>query len=239
MRRILTSNNILTDDDLAQDKDRVIAYAKEILGGQRGSVMGKESQKKLSRLRRKYATRNEATWFHRMWWALVRDHRSCREGDLLDPPADLSWFVQEWDVDFLDCNLDQPFRTDSVPRLDTEDMDSMPKNLLKLYPRVADPKPNAAYGIAEDGFTKDHGKVNWRYTGCTEISPGIFHTFFVVVATKNASGTRVDAENQAARGGSSMELGMNNLSDVVKDLQKAVEISKAIFGGPAGHDGCS
>lgn len=196
-------------DKEAEGYENALAHAKSIVQGERGSVTRPESRMKLGKIRETYGSRGESTFLHNTWSQLIRPERHVR-GER--PEFGEKWYVRSWDMDNLDGNWDEEFRKGSVPTLTTRDD-------LILPARVSNPKPDITYGIKPAGFTPAQHAVNTRYNAFTEVSPALFHSFFVV-EWKNAGGSVEDAENQACRGGAAIVNGLDQLKAVLAELEK-------------------
>ncbi len=209
IRVCLHNNNLRMYDEEAEGYEHVLVHAKSIIRGERGSVMRPKSRKKLGEIRQTYGSRGESTFLHNTWSQLIRPERHVQGAT---PEFGENWYVRSWDLDNLDGNWDEEFRKGSVPALTARDD-------LILPERVSNPKPDITYGIKPAGFTPAQHAVNIRYNGFTEVSPALFHSFFVV-EWKNAGGSVEDAENQACRGGAAIVNGLDQLKAVLAELEK-------------------
>lgn len=119
-------------------------------------------------------------------------HRS-----LLEPTV---WKAVAWAKSFLDDNWSADLRTGSVPVLHSDEPNI--QELLASLPRVTNPRPDIAFGLKEQAFSKAENVVNDRYQTYSQVSQGIYHCF-LIVETKSI-GAIGEAEHQACRGGASL-----------------------------------
>lgn len=205
VRLVMQANSIpIEDEEAIENHPHLFDHAKEIINRTRNSPMSLEWQQNVKKKRNEYATRNESTWINKFWPALIdtegERNVQCKDktGSPLDPDL---WEAVAWEKSFLDENWDCNLRTDSVPKLETDDPNV--QLILDSLPRITNPRPDIAFGLKQQAFSAEERLVNNRYQTYAQVSQGIYHPW-LLVETKTTSGNVEDVENQCCRGGASL-----------------------------------
>ena len=200
IRLVMKANGIPIEDQVAIKKfPNLRDYAKDIVDRARDSPMSLEQQQRVQDVRNRNAIRNESTWINKFWPALINTERNVQRRDEDGSPLDYGlWEAVAWEKSFLDSNWDCDLRTDSVPKLETNDPNV--QLLLDSLPRITNPRPDIAFGLAPEAFSEEEDVINDRYQMYAQVSQGIYHPW-LLVETKTTSGTIEDVENQCCRGG--------------------------------------
>ena len=230
VRIALKFNNFLMENERARKENpKMIERAMEVIDGKRGSAMGDDEQDLLIVTLRKAAMANEATFIDELWNNLLAKERMVlKQGISRENAPDDAWMSQLWRKDFLLHNRDRLFLTGCLPKVMTDD--PVLADLLENVPRLTVPKPDLAYGIDEDAFTTEEAWINGRYPLFSEISPRLFHTFFVV-EFKSEDGSIEDAKNQASRSAGALISGLRNLDNLTPggNIKKGADSRTWVF----------
>ena len=205
-RALLKLNNLLVNDEKGANSAKgkeIIENAKEIISNERLSPRDPVITQKFLKKRQKKELANEDTFMWIMWRILVGEERTVRANPEQQDEEDGEVLLRrEWDLDGLDFRINQEFQPGSIPLMDTDNDPSL-EALIEKLPGVKNPKPDLAYGLDEGVFTKEEIYANSRLKETAQLSPDMYHPFFVV-EFKSAGGTMPDAVNQACRGGAAM-----------------------------------
>lgn len=204
VRTLLRRNNLIIKDLKAEERGKdLIQKAQEIVKGARQSAMKTPTANELQFLANKHATDNELTFLVNVWKHLLGDTRQARpEFEVIEDDGEAAkWLETAWTNDYLKCNWSADFAPNSIPPLTVPDDDPALKDLANDIPRLGNPKPDLAYGLEEEAFTKMEQMLNAQYGA--RLSPNLYHPFFIVEA-KSCSGPIEEAENQCARAGCAM-----------------------------------
>ena len=227
LREHLKRNGLIIDDDGALERCPIIMeIAEKVISAERHSVMKPASVKNIRKARKREENSNEATIIDHVWRKIIKEYRHPEErvedtgndGSEVTKEEQDTLYLRSWEADELHYNRDDLFQINCIPPLSTEDNPAL-EDMLKTLPKVTNPKPDIAYGLLQDTFTKEEDTINYEYRNCTEISKGQYHTFFII-EFKAKGGTIEEAENQACRGGAALVHGMRtfkakaNLTDI-------------------------
>lgn len=175
------------DPDAEQRGAALIAAARKIVHGDRGSSMSDGRADEVKSVIKVYRDANELTFLVKFWAAIVDLERRVPAPDVLQtnseqPMTDIQrevagkWISQAWLKDHLRENYSTNFRTNSTPPISATD-DKLLDDLLTAVPRVKNPVPDLAYGIMKDAFSLRE-KTILDALGC-ELSSKLYHFFFL------------------------------------------------------------
>ena len=219
LKAILLTNRLKIQDPMAKHKyPEVIAHAAKFVSRKRNSDMDEATQQLAVGARNLYAVTNERTFVSEVWKHLHKEWRDKRIA--VKPGSELDgveWTTAAWQLDFLEARWDYEFRRESIPRL--ENVTPTIFKCLAATPRVANPKPDLAYGISYGALTEEEFDVSRTYPQYSEVSPGICFAFFAA-EFKGSGGTMEEAEIQACRGGAAMVNAVRELAKVAKTQKK-------------------
>ena len=105
----------------------------------------------------------------------------------------------------LKANWCADLKSSAVPRLCAHPSSHRDGALFNLIPtshfRLATPRPDILYGLRRSAFSASETLINERFSGVASVSDECFHPFFLVECKMWKI---EDAENQAARGGTTL-----------------------------------
>lgn len=212
VRRALRDHRYYFEDPEAEQRGAtLIAAARKIMHGERGSLMSDGRAYQIKSVINDYGTANELTFLIKFWAAIIDLERQVPAPDIFqtnsekpmtDSPKEAArkWISRAWSKDHLRESYSTNFRPNSTPLISPTD-DKVLDDLLKSVPRVKNPVPDLAYGIKEDAFPPRDKKI-LDALGC-EVSSELYHVFFLVEA-KSMNNPLGEAENQCCRGGAAM-----------------------------------
>ena len=212
VRRALRNHRYYFEDPEAEQRGAaLIAAARAIVLGQRGSLMSDGRADQIRGVVNEYRNANELTFLIKFWAAIVDLERQVPAPHILqtsseEPMTDVQkeaarkWISQAWLKDHLRESYSTNFRPNSTPPISPTD-DKVLDDLLKCVPRVKNPVPDLAYGIKEDAFSPRHKGI-LDALGC-DLSSELYHVFFLVEA-KSMNNPLGEAENRCCRGGAAM-----------------------------------
>ena len=219
LKNVLLTNRLKMKDQAAKHRyPEVIAHATKFVSHKRNSDMDEATQQLAVGARELYSVTNERTFVCEMWKHLHKEWRDKRIAR--DPASEIDgveWTTAAWQLDFLEARWDYEFRRESIPRL--ENVTPTIAKCLAATPRIANPKPDLAYGISYGAFTEEEFDISRTYTQFSEVSPGICFPFFAA-EFKGSGGTMEEAELQACRGGAAMVNAVRELAKVAKAQKK-------------------
>jgi len=199
VRDLLERNNIyIQKPDATGRGAQLIRKARNIVEAPRKSILEIKTAEELQRLALLHESDNELTFLVNVWGILLNKERWARKTDhdsITDEEA-IEWIEQAWEKDYLKCNWNADFITGSIPPL--EFGEDVPEALIKLIPRVKNPKPDLTYGLTKDAFTTTQQLVN--ASNGARLSINLDHPALCVEA-KSAGAPISEATHQCARAG--------------------------------------
>ncbi|KAI4127071.1 MAG: hypothetical protein LQ338_003390 [Usnochroma carphineum] len=215
----------ITTSQYYRDHPAIVGKVEEILSKPSQADLQPESAEKILTNIERLERRNEATFFEDIWMRIFHASHPIQKAEYKG-----KWDTGEWDVQGLDNNRDQIFRVGGVSALE-------PKNPLhqailnEVSNKIQTPKPDQTFGVAEWCFSKDEMAINNTIENWASVSPGIYHSFFVV-EFKGHLGIMAEATNQALRAASTLVEVNRSMRDKAKmqDLkQPGVDTSTFVF----------
>ena len=132
-----------------------------------------------------------------------------------------TWAERKWDKDFIKAKWCADLKSSAVPRLcpisGAQGDQALLAAVLKNHPRIATPRPDIIYGLRRSAFTPAERLVNETFQDWASASEDCFHPFFLVECKLFKI---EDAENQIARGGSSLVNARRNFD--AQDRERAM-----------------
>ena len=202
----------------------MIAAAKGIIQGQRGSHTKVKEQKEVTRILRKFHNENELTFLVNLWQVLLNKVRHVQNKtkpgsetsqDLIEERAEaMQWIEQAWVADHLKCNWAKPFLSDWLPPVNMP-ADGFEAQILSETKKLQKPVPDLTYGLEREAFDERAQYIN--DVKSRVLLANMYHAFFVV-EVQSAKGTLADAKNQCARGGGACSLASHEFVQHAKGL---------------------
>ena len=180
----------------------LLTKATSILDNKRQSDWLHDQRVRLAGLIKKFGAENELTFVvNFIGWILSNTRKT--------PPTDLNgaelekerkWIDTEWEKDHLHSRWDVDYIADCIPPIRSGDP-SMDK-LIDQVPRIEKPRPDIAWGLWEDAFTKQEQKILGNQKNHLA-GLGMYDVFFVL-ESKSINASLEEAENQCMRSGCAM-----------------------------------
>ncbi|KAL8941719.1 MAG: hypothetical protein Q9211_001710 [Gyalolechia sp. 1 TL-2023] len=199
-------NGLLFDDPSANKTAHFVALATKVWKSDRASPDRAPLGDNLLLKMTKYSKVNEPTMMHNWFQKVVIEDRvpnesfqptggavaeddrddevvmeGSEEGPVLNPTASAFEGFKAWCSDGVESNWDKDFERGSVPKLQQIDTKELAV-LVKLLPRIANPKPDVIYGFADESFTKERRTINVLYSPIAKISDGVNWPFLTIDA---------------------------------------------------------
>ena len=136
---------------------------------------------------------------------LIEDGNSV---EVAKPTPGMVYASKEWFDDGVFAVMDQDFRHDLLPHryIDQQLAAAMRKDDSMLTPR-----PDRCYGLVTDLIpTPEDARLNPELRALIQACPNLSHSFFIIEGKSNR-GMKIEAENQARRGGASLVNAMRQL----------------------------
>ena len=220
-----------TVDKYPEFKNKVLG----IINDERLSTMKKKQVSKFTKLHRDVEMLNERTFMESLLPLIVKrkytGKKDLEDGELaklnemlenVEGPArealekEYIHTTKEWIDDGLRVTMDAEFRNTLLPNKYFElGFQNGLARVLAKKEGMKNPKPDYAYGIRPDYFTRPTEVVIAPETLATlGIAPNLYHTFFLIEG-KSENGSMGDARNQACRGGATLVNAGRMLRDMV------------------------
>lgn len=230
VREKLELHGILFNDANAlttQRGKKIFEAAKDLVAGDRLSPPSKKMLEEFVSTLQEEQGSNEATFMDVMWHILVASRRSVKAKHYDPGAGDDDVLRRKWKVDHLRHRVDQEFVRGYLPGLDPNGEATLAK-LLAKHAGMKNPKPDLAYGLAQDAFKEVGSIASSDHRDLAQISPGIYHPFFII-EFKSHKGDLMDAMNQASRGGAVLTNSMNILKQEAGIKESADEYDLGSF----------
>lgn len=217
-RELMVKYDLWIDKKEARETKKgknIIEAANNLITQERLSPTKQETLSRFMEKREKEKFSNEATFIDVIWWKLVRENRQVKEPGTdvrSEEECEKIIFTKYWDKDHLRHRRDQEFERGCLPIPDTED-DELLARLLEKVKGMTNPKPDLAYGLEREAFSREEQYTIDTKPGIAELSKGIYLPFFIA-EFKSYQGTMTDAENQACRGGAALINTLRQLKDM-------------------------
>ncbi|KAL8747059.1 MAG: hypothetical protein Q9184_007656 [Pyrenodesmia sp. 2 TL-2023] len=193
-RQLLKQHGLYINEfDVYEAHSEIQTAVEAIIYHERNSAMKPGSAKKITTFVRANETEPEETIFQDLWRLIFKESREVKTDD--------GWIPKEWKTDgFKHCpNL--PFHAATVSPLELTSDSTKP--YAQLFDRLKKPKPDLCFGIHESDFTHQEIRMMSSAMPFIQIQTGLFFAF-CVDEFKGPGGNIVEAEDQAARSGSTM-----------------------------------
>lgn len=227
MRWMLKQKQLYIDHEGARTTGaRLIAKATSILDNKRQSDWSHKQRIEVAQALKKYGVENELTFVvNFMGWILGKTRKT--------PLTDLSgaelqeerkWIDAEWEKDHLHARWNIKFIADYIPAVRSGD--AYMDKLIDQAPRIEQPKPDIAWGLYEDAFTKKEKTILENQKNHLA-GLGMYDVFFVLEA-KSINASLEEAENQYMRSGCAIVNTRRNLNHAAT-LQQAPKQQAAVL----------
>ncbi|KAI4086020.1 MAG: hypothetical protein LQ344_007920 [Seirophora lacunosa] len=195
-RRILEEHLLFINDlEVYAKYPEIQAAVDNVVNIERGSAMKPESAQKLQIWVNQNETEPEKVFFAYVWSKLFKDGRLVK--------TSAAWVPRDWSEDHFRCSPDMPFYQKVVTGLSFEPAWAKPYEFEKLLDRVKDPKPDLCFGLEKHAFTVEQMQMLHTALPWAEVSTGLY-CGFAAVEFKGPDHYITDAEDQAARSGSTL-----------------------------------
>ena len=190
----------------------------DIVNGERYSEMKQRSIERVQHYGYLCDETNEATFLHTILPLILKVDRTVKleqnepagnslelagdgDGVVQDPQPGRVYGSRDWREDGIFAVVDQDFRKDSLPHcFADEDL----ARIMKKVDGMTTPRPDRCYGLAANWIRGPQGvQLDAELQALLETCPHLSHPFFLIEGKSN-NGSKIDAQNQARRGGASL-----------------------------------
>ncbi len=168
IRSLLKDNNLYIDDDIFEKNPKLQILVNSIIGRNRTSAVQPESRDAFRKARKSFPEENEATFLINLWACLLN---KTREVEKLEVQDKIKWIAKAWDTNNLKLNWTADFLRGSRPPVNTNNL--LEKTLLEAMPKVANPKPDIACGLAAEAFDETELIVNHMFYNHAVLSTSV------------------------------------------------------------------
>ncbi|KAI4205978.1 MAG: hypothetical protein LQ346_001357 [Caloplaca aetnensis] len=207
-RQVLKQHGLYINElDVYEAHPEIQSAVDAIIYRERNSAMKPSSAKKIQTFVRTNETQPEEAIFQDLWRLVFKESREVETSD--------GWVPQEWKQDGFRQNPNLPFHAVTVSPLELTSDSAKP--YAHLFERLKNPKPDLCFGIHESDFTHEEARMMSSATKFTELQTGLFFAF-CVDEFKGPGGNIVEAEDQAARSGSTAVEAARNTQEMAGEL---------------------
>lgn len=211
VRTLLERNSIHILSTTAKTRaGKILQKSTEILDQKRKSIMKAPDAEAIVATIAYFANKGEHTLVHELWQDLVGKtrlvpvHQLPPEGRELTPEQEATeteWLERAWrDEDHVWAKFEGNVLESAIPRL-VKTGNKVLDALLPGIERITKPRPDIAYGISFEAFSREHREI--LHQCLAKINDNQFLSFFAVEA-KCGERPIEEAENQCGTTGSSM-----------------------------------
>ena len=214
------------DDDAYTKYPNFVDKINNIVNPERLSAMKQASARKFQLYLRTFERMNEATFLRIIFPLLMKDgyHVVAERRDLTDMDKELFRDDKMLYRDFIideGCiiTFDDEFQRTLIPSIYSEPkFESALAKALQKVDGMKNPKPDYVYGISLSKIPQDrYAPRPQNITALLQIAPRMAHPFLIIEG-KADSGSSVEAEDQARRGGATLVNAARQLRATVEDL---------------------
>ena len=216
--RRLEMHGLLYDPKALKKYPEFHGMVLDIVDGERYSEMKQRSIERVQHYGYLCDETNEATFLHTILPLILKVDRTVKleqnkatenslelagDGDSVvqDPQPGHVYGSRDWCEDGIFAVVDQDFRKDSLPHcFADEDL----ARIMKKVDGMTTPRPDRCYGLAANWIRGPQGvQLDAELQALLETCPHLSHPFFLIEGKSN-NGSKIDAQNQARRGGASL-----------------------------------
>ncbi|KAL8908291.1 MAG: hypothetical protein Q9207_000913 [Kuettlingeria erythrocarpa] len=207
-RQLLQQHGLYINElDVYEANPEIQSTVEAIIYRERNSAMKPGSAKKIQTFVRTNETQPEEAIFQDLWRLVFKESREVETSD--------GWVPQEWKQDGFRQNPNLPFHAATVSPLELTSDSAKP--YAHLFERLKSPKPDLCFGIQEAEFTHDELRMMKPVMKFIEIQTCLFFAF-CIDEFKGSGGNIVEAEDQAARSGSTAVEAARNTQEMAGEL---------------------
>ena len=213
VRQTLAQHGMQIDVDRLRENYKPFEdMTRNILSGERGSIMKQGSAEHIIRWIRQNKTRSEESIMAQLIPMIIPASRQVQKSTAKDGTSEADMHMDAahaYELKFFSddgalVNINRQFNRDVLPTWLKADDQVQLRKMLAKEPGMTAPKPDYTYGVRENQYPDIHSQRFGTHTrALMGVAPEMVHPFFIMEG-KTTKGDLADAENQAIRGGATL-----------------------------------